>query len=284
MVSSTTMSDYPTLSKIRLILEDRNLAPRKKMGQNFLIEANIARKSLELAELKPGDTVVEVGPGLGALTRLMLDLGCTVYAVELDRGLHAYLKEHLCPEYPDTFHLIEGDALDHPIAECPITENGQFKIVANLPYAISTPWMESVLAGALPSHMVLMLQKEAADRFVGNAGTGNFGPISIFLTSAYDNGGIHKVGAQCFYPRPEVGSALLNLQLKPKPFLFDPEARQFIRSLFQQRRKQIGSLLRQCDTPPLAIQWMKRMDELEIPTTLRPEAITVEQWQAIIGS
>jgi len=278
------MSDYPTLSKIRLILEERGLAPRKKLGQNFLIEANIARKSLELAGLKAGDKVVEIGPGLGALTRLMLDLGCTVHAVEFDRGLHAYLKETLCPDFPDTFHLIEGDALDHPIAGCPVTANAQFKIVANLPYAISTPWMESVLAGPLPSHMVLMLQKEAADRFVGDAGTGNFGPISIFLTSAYNNSGIHKVGAQCFYPRPDVGSALLSAKLKEQPFLFEPEVRQFIRTLFQQRRKQIGSLLRQCDTPPFAIGWMKRMDELGLPNTLRPEAITVEQWQAIVAS
>jgi 16S rRNA (adenine1518-N6/adenine1519-N6)-dimethyltransferase len=127
--------DYPTLTVVKALLESRQLAPRKRFGQNFLIEANIARKSLELADINRGDTIVEIGPGLGALTQLFLKEGCQVYAIEMDSGFHRYLTEEVQPNYPQHFHLKHGDAMDTPLAEVP-TEGISFKIVANLPYAI----------------------------------------------------------------------------------------------------------------------------------------------------
>jgi 16S rRNA (adenine1518-N6/adenine1519-N6)-dimethyltransferase len=274
------MATYPTLKVVKELLLTHGLAPRKWMGQNFLVEGNIARKSLDLAEILAGDIVVEIGPGLGALTQLLLAAGCQVYAIEKDNGLFRYLDSGLVPEFNKSLHLLKGDAMDNPLASLEPSA-GEFKIVANLPYAISTPWLDEVLSGPLPSHMVLMLQKEAATRFVAESGSGNFGPIAIFLRSAYDWDTIHKVGAQCFYPRPEVGSALLSLKRKSNPLLFSREIKNDIRQIFRQRRKQISSLLAKLEVNPRFSIWLEKLVAEGLPRDTRPEAIQLEQWQRL---
>jgi len=165
----------------RELLEALDHLPNKKLGQNFLVDGNIVRKSIELAEIDEGSSVVEVGPGLGTLTRAILGSGAKLWAVERDSTLAEYLRDKVVPQQPN-FDLTEGDCLDHPRAGLPeeLAESG-FKIVANLPYAVSTPWMEAIISGPLPQRMVLMLQKEAADRYIADSGIKNFGAISIFL-------------------------------------------------------------------------------------------------------
>ena len=274
------MSTYPTLTVVKEILQTHGLAPRKRLGQNFLVDANIARKSLELAGVTGGDTIVEIGPGLGALTQLLLDAGCRVYAIEKDPGLHTYIKNSLAGRYPEQLNLTHGDAMDQPLAGLAEPPSNT-KIVANLPYAISTPWLDSVLAGPLPERMVLMLQKEAADRFVANSGSGNFGPISLFLKSAYQVHEIHKVGAQCFYPLPDVGSALLSLRRLEKPLVFDPDIKEGIRQIFRQRRKQIGSIVSKAPLPAVFQEWLNAMIKEGLTPNTRPEAISESQWQAL---
>ncbi|MDA0348473.1 MAG: 16S rRNA (adenine(1518)-N(6)/adenine(1519)-N(6))-dimethyltransferase RsmA [Verrucomicrobia bacterium] len=272
--------DYPTLTVVKALLESRQLAPRKRFGQNFLIEANIARKSLELAEITPGDTVVEIGPGLGALSQLLLQAGCQVYAIEMDSGFFRYLEEVVLPEYPQHFNLKHGDAMDAPLAEVP-TEDKPFKIVANLPYAISTPWLDAVLSGPLPSRMVIMLQKEAANRFIAASDSGNYGPISIFLKSAYDVEAVHKVSANCFYPKPEVGSALLSIKIKDSPILFSKTIKDGIRQIFRQRRKQISSIIPKIDAAGLFLPWLEDLIANGLKPTTRPESIKIEDWQKL---
>jgi 16S rRNA (adenine1518-N6/adenine1519-N6)-dimethyltransferase len=220
--------------------------PKRALGQNFLVDGNIVNKSLELAGVRAGDTVVEIGPGLGTLTIALLEAGADLWAVEFDRHLHAYLESTLGPRFPGKFHLLEGDAVEHPLAALPDDRAAAgFKVVANLPYAISTPWMDAVFSGPLPTNLVLMLQQEAAQRYAASPGTKLFGAISIFLQSAYDIAPGHKVAAACFHPRPDIESYLLNLVRKPAPFVFAPEVKLLIRSCFQQRRKQLGALLRE---------------------------------------
>src|SRR3954466_12623252 len=133
-------------STTRELLARLNHQPKRFLGQNFLVDGNIVRKSLELAGVQAGDTVVEVGPGLGTLTSALLAAGAEVWAVEKDRQLHAHLLETLVPNQP-RLHLLEGDAMEHPLADLPVDRTPAFKIVANLPYAISTPWMDAVLGG-----------------------------------------------------------------------------------------------------------------------------------------
>ena len=285
-------------SATRELLAKLGHQPKHFLGQNFLVDGNIVRKSLELAGLTAGDTVVEVGPGLGTLTGALLEAGAEVWAVEKDRQLHAYLLETLVPAYP-RLHLLEGDAMDHPLAGFdPVAavydrrseEIGShrlplqikpFKIVANLPYAISTPWMDAVLSGPLPERMVLMLQQEAAQRYVAAEGSKIFGAISIFVQSAYAAEPGHKVPASCFHPRPDIESVLLNLGRRPAPFVFPPAVKALVRACFQQRRKQLGSILRDKLPAQAASAWFARLTAAGFGPQSRAEQVPVALWREL---
>ncbi|MEM8549951.1 MAG: 16S rRNA (adenine(1518)-N(6)/adenine(1519)-N(6))-dimethyltransferase RsmA [Verrucomicrobiota bacterium] len=262
-----------TPSQTRERLQALGLHPSKKLGQNFLIDPNIVRKSLDLAEVTSGDTVIEVGPGLGTLTEGLLERGATVYAVEYDRRLAAYLREEHAGQ--PQFHLTEADAMDWPIAG--FDGQGTFKIVANLPYAISTPWMEKILSGPLPQRMVLMLQKEAAERFTAKPGSKNMGAVSLFLAAAYAQRPGHAVARRCFHPVPDIDSILLHLELLPQAYHFMDTTRGLMRRFFTQRRKQIGALVRQEKDAALE-PWLVALEEMNLAATLRPEALPLPAW------
>ncbi|HYD83478.1 MAG TPA: rRNA adenine dimethyltransferase family protein, partial [Opitutus sp.] len=235
---------------------------------------------------------VEIGPGLGTLTSALLEAGAEVWAVEKDRTMHEHLAQTLVPRYPQTFHLLEGDAVEHPLAGFAAESSPSsgspgsprdFKIVANLPYAIATPWLDAVLSGPLPARLVLMLQQEAAQRYVAQPGTKAFGAISIFLQSAFAVAPGHKVEASCFYPRPDVDSYLLHLVRRETPFIFPTAVKVMIRACFQQRRKQIGGLLRD-RLPDHGRGWLAKLEAAGFPPQTRPEAIPTELWQTLPGS
>jgi len=267
-----------TPTETRDLLAQLGHLPKRYLGQNFLVDGNIVRKSLELAGVRAGDAVVEVGPGLGTLTAALLAAGAEVWAVEKDRTLHAYLTETLVPQFPDRLHLLEGDAVEQPLAGLPAERAATgFKIVANLPYAISTPWMDAVLAGPLPDRMVLMLQLEAAERYAARPGTKDFGAISIFLQAAFAVAPGHKVAAACFHPRPDIDSCLLHLVRHPAPFVFPPAVKAVIRGCFQQRRKQIGALLRR-HLPDGGAAWLAQLAPTGLSAQARPEQIPMELW------
>ena len=294
-------------SATRDLLARLGHSPKRFLGQNFLVDGNIVRKSLELAEIRAGDIVVEVGPGLGTLTSALLEAGAEVWAVEKDRTLHAHLVDELAPRFPERFHLLEADAVEQPLAGLAPTEVGLalradlsssassmttqaasekqphlagFKIVANLPYAIATPWLDAVLSGPLPSRMVLMLQQEASQRYSAQPGSKSFGAISVFLQAAYNVAPGHKVAASCFFPRPDVESHLLNLIRRTEPFLFPAATKALIRSCFQQRRKQIGALLRN-RLPGGLTGWRELLAAHGLSEQARPEAIPVAVWQEL---
>jgi 16S rRNA (adenine1518-N6/adenine1519-N6)-dimethyltransferase len=265
-------------SATRELLTQLGHHPKRALGQNFLVDGNIVRKSLELAEVRPGDTVVEIGPGLGTLTAALLEAGAEVWAVERDAALHRHLAATLGPRFPERFHLLEGDAVEHPLAGLPPARAADAKIVANLPYAISSVWMDAVLSGPLPARLVLMLQLESARRFTAPHGSKSYGAITIFLQAAYAVAPGHKVAAACFFPRPEVESFLLNLVRRPEPFRFPESARTAIRGLFQQRRKQIGSLLRD-RLPDHGAGWLRELAAAGLTAQARPEEIPPEVWR-----
>ena len=264
----------------RALLDQLAHFPNKKLGQNFLVDGNIVRKSIDMAELDANSHVVEVGPGLGTLTRAILSSGATVWAVERDATLTQHIRDTVVPEQPK-LHLIEGDCLDYPRAELPILKaQSDFKIVANLPYAVSTPWMEAIISGPLPQRMVLMLQKEAADRYVASHGSKAFGAISIFLQSVYTAHSKHLVSAQCFHPAPKVDSALLRLDLREDAVHFSAAARECIRGIFTQRRKQLGALCKR-DPHPEAREWFDSIVADGVKATVRPEELAIEYWQEL---
>lgn len=264
----------------RELLEQLVHSPNKKLGQNFLVDGNIVRKSMELAELDAKSAVVEIGPGLGTLTKAILTSGASLWAVERDNTLAAHLRENVLPDQP-RLHLIEGDCLDYPIAGLPAERAASgYKIVANLPYAVSTPWMDAVIAGELPERMVLMLQKEAGDRYAAPHGSKTFGAISIFLQSAFEVNSKHLVSAQCFHPAPKVDSVLLRLDRKLDAIRFSPAARDCIRRIFTQRRKQLGALCKR-DPLPEALAWFNHLLERGVTPTIRPEELALENWQTL---
>ena len=268
------------LKETRAILEKLDHFPNKKLGQNFLIDGNIVRKSISMAEIQTGDDIVEIGPGLGVLTQALLETDAHVWAVEHDRTLAAHLRKELLPKFPH-LHLTEGDCLKYPRANLPDEQaSSGFKVVANLPYAVSTPWMDLVLSGLLPQRMVLMLQKEAADRYCANHGNKAFGAISIFLQSAYRVYSRHFVSANCFYPAPKVDSVLLRLELREDPVHFSISACTSIRQIFTQRRKQLGAL---CKNNPNSeiYKWFEQLIASGIKRTVRPEELSIEHWQSL---
>jgi 16S rRNA (adenine1518-N6/adenine1519-N6)-dimethyltransferase len=268
----------------RELLDRLGHHPKRALGQNFLVDGNIVRKSLQLAAVAPGDTVVEVGPGLGTLTSALIEAGADVWAVERDSTLAAHLRVTLVPAASGRLHLLEGDAVEEPRAGLPAERAAAgFKIVANLPYAISTPWMDGILAAPLPERMVLMLQQEAAQRYTASPGSKQFGAISIVLQSAYSVAPGHKVAAACFFPRPDIESYLLHLVRKPDAFLFSPETRQLIRLCFQQRRKQIGALVR-AHLGDSGRAWLDQLGAAGLDERARPEDIPISVWQQLAAT
>jgi 16S rRNA (adenine1518-N6/adenine1519-N6)-dimethyltransferase len=155
---------------------------------------------------------------------------------------------------------------------------GNFKIVANLPYAISSPWLAAVLAGPLPIAMVLMLQRETAERLRAPVGTKQFGALSVSLRAAYRVAGFHPVPGSCFAPEPEVESALLHLELLPEPASLAKRTRSLLRQIFQKRRKQIGSIAKTLKAHPEMREWLSILEKRGVPPTMRPEAIAIPHW------
>ncbi len=259
----------------RALLERLGHHPRKKLGQNFLIDGNIVRKSVALAALRADETVVEIGPGLGTLTGALVAAGARVHAVEIDPRLAA----HIGDMFGDRVELLQGDAVDRPLGTAAPARGEPFSVVANLPYAITSPWMEALLSGPLPRRMVLMVQKEAADRLTARPDGGSAGAVSIFLQSAYHGESRHAVSRACFYPAPAVDSTLLVLVRRAAPLRFPRQARDAVRRVFTQRRKQLQTLVK--NDALLGPWWEGARETYDLSPTLRAEAVPLAAWQRL---
>ena len=268
-------------SETTRLLDSINHRPKKKLGQNFLIDGNIVRKSLIMADLPYRIPVVEIGPGLGTLTKQLLDQNHPVFAVEIDTNLFANLKDEFSSFIKQSkLNLINGDAVKNPVGSLP-DEVDEFAVVANLPYAISSPWMESLLnSNKIPNRMVLMLQKEAVDRMNASHGTKHYNALTIFLRSAFKQTQTHPVPRQCFHPVPGIDSMLVRLDRLKNPFLFSKDDRVLIRKIFTQRRKQIGALAKKENNSVREIM-LKWLDDMNLPSNFRPEQIKSDAWREL---
>jgi len=268
-------------SETTRLLDSINHRPKKKLGQNFLIDGNIVRKSLIMADLPYRIPVVEIGPGLGTLTKQLLDQNHPVFAVEIDTNLFANLKDEFSSFIKQgKLNLINGDAVKNPVGSLP-DEVDEFAVVANLPYAISSPWMESLLnSNKIPNRMVLMLQKEAVDRMNASHGTKHYNALTIFLRSAFKQTQTHPVPRQCFHPVPRIDSMLVRLDRLKNPFLFSKDDRVLIRKIFTQRRKQIGALAKKENNSVREIM-LKWLDDMNLPSNFRPEQIKSDAWREL---
>jgi len=272
----------PNLTETHNILQTIGHQPKKKLGQNFLIDNNIVDKIIKFSAPKEGYPIVEIGPGLGVLTEKLIENKSIVYAIEKDRNLFNYLISNLQKNHPLSLFIKQGDCLHYPIANLPEKYFKHFDIISNLPYAITTPWLDLVLQGPLPNKMTLMLQKEAADRLLAKPNTKHFSTISIILQSTFDCVDKHKVSRNCFYPKPNIDSIVICLAKKDTPYLFSQNTRNLIRYFFSHRRKQMGSLIKSKESSyPALKDWIPTLEKEKHTLKSRPEELSIKEWKAL---
>lgn len=269
-----------TLAQIRAILESRGLAPRHALGQNFLIDKNLLARLVDAAGLSAGGLALEVGPGTGTLTEALLGRGVDVVAGELDEGLAAALAERVPTlGLAGRFTLVVGDALAPgrrlSMALAAALGDRPFRLVANLPYAVATPIMLTLLTHhPRCDRLVVTIQREVADRLLAKPSTKDYGTLGIVAQAAAKVTLLAKLPPECFWPRPEVQSAMVMLERREAPICPDlPGLSRLCQRLFSQRRKQLGSTLGAGFAFPDGIA-----------PTLRPEALCVEQWARLLAA
>lgn len=272
------------IDQVRALLQRYQIAPSKGLGQNLLVNEEIYRRIVEAAVLTPDDTVLEIGPGLGMLTRRLAERAGRVAAIELDRKMVALLRVELS-DLPNVA-IITGDALElNPIdvlrASGADPEKG-YKVVANLPYYITSRALRHLLADTVrPSLLVLMVQKEVADRLRTRPGQHSLLSLSVQVFGQVEQ--VCRVPASAFYPQPKVSSAVVRITTYDAPLV--PEHLlaaffQLLRAGFAQKRKQLhNSLTASLALPADSVAAL--LAAADIPPMARPQALTIAQWGAL---
>lgn len=278
------MAEIPDLSsprEVMALLEKHGLQPRKQLGQNFLIDGNIVRKITAAVGVEEGDAVIEVGPGVGALTAALARSGANLLALEVDRNL-VILLEDLFKLWPGV-RIIRQDVLKvnwNELIGRYFAPAAAVKLVSNLPYIISGPFMYALFKADFPFETaVLMFQKEVAQRLVANPGDSDYGGLSV-LSRYYAEGKVlFNVSNNVFWPRPKVGSAVLRLQPRHRMLNKDEEKLfwYLVQGVFQQRRKTIFNNMVRI-FPGFRLQMDGLLREASIDPAIRPEQLTVEQF------
>jgi 16S rRNA (adenine1518-N6/adenine1519-N6)-dimethyltransferase len=271
----------PTPGQLRRLLASQRLRPKKSLSQNFLTDPAALDTIIGAAELRPGDRIVEIGPGLGVLTRRLLAAGASVLAVELDRRLAAWLRDQL-GNVPG-FELIEADALTiHPREIFP---GEPFKLVANIPYHITSPLLHAFLDGERPPEItVLLVQAEVAERIAAPPGQMSY--LSVFVQNIARAEVVARVPAEAFEPVPKVDSAVLRLTRRSDPPVPPGASRESLHRVvqagFRQRRKQIhNGLGRELPVSRMALEGA--LATCAIDPERRPQTLSVDEWACLAG-
>jgi 16S rRNA (adenine1518-N6/adenine1519-N6)-dimethyltransferase len=237
-------------SQTRELLQNAGLHPRKRLGQNFLVDTRVLDAIVEAAELSPDDVILEIGAGTGALTQRLAMSSANIIAVELDKGLFRVLQS-IYQDKPNV-NVIHADILklDFLTLQNLYAQNSGIKVVGNLPYYITKPILMKVLdeSSRLPIQMFLaMVQREVGARMKALPGTKDYGALSVAIAYRSDVEILKRVSAASFYPKPEVDSSLVKLNIRSKPSLEVKDEWLFfyiVRAAFQYRRKTLRNALR----------------------------------------
>jgi 16S rRNA (adenine1518-N6/adenine1519-N6)-dimethyltransferase len=265
-------------SELLSFLKERGLHAKKGLSQNFLIDGNIIQKITDTASVSSGDLVIEIGPGPGALTEALLERGAFVTAIEKDT---LFAKELQRLQTPDRrLEIICGDVLTFPLTDFLQKNLRKYKVVANLPYHITTP----ILTLLLPYYqtiesLTIMVQKEFADRMIAAKRTPEYSSLTLFVQFYARVAKSFTVSPNCFYPRPKVYSSVIHCQ--PHPPLLKADTETFFlltRTAFGKRRKMLRASLKDL----YAFEKVEQaLINLSHPPTARPEELTIEDFIAL---
>ena len=268
-----------TPGEIKSVLSRHGISIRKSWGQNFLITAPVLERIVDAGQLSREDTVLEVGPGLGCLTKRLAEQAGRVIALEIDPRLCRYLREQF--QMCSNVEIVEKDALKANLNEL---VDGNYKVMANLPYYITSPFLAGLLEkGPQPDLAVVLVQWEVAQRLAASPGSKDYGALSVLIQYHTQPEIVCKVSPGNFYPPPKVSSAVVKMTLLPRPaakvrdvgFMFE-----VVKIAFGQRRKMLkGLLAKQYSIPPDQVEAI--MLEAGLPGNVRGERLSVQEFASL---
>lgn len=271
------------------VLKKYNFSFQKKYGQNFLIDTHVLDKIIRAAGITEDDCVLEIGPGIGTMTQYLAQAAGKVIAVEIDKALIPILSDTLSSYYNVT--IINDDVLKLDIRKLVEEENEgkPIKVIANLPYYITTPIIMGLYENHVPIESItVMVQKEVADRMQEEPGSKDYGALSLAVQYYAEPYIVANVPPNCFMPRPKVGSAVIRLTSHKKPPVEVEDEKllfRLIRASFNQRRKTLANGLKnspELDVPKEVI--MECIEELGRGASIRGEALSLEEFAALCNS
>lgn len=284
------MSNSPEIgsrTRTRAIMEKYGIRTKKSFGQNFLTDLNVLKNIVEAADITANDNVIEIGPGIGALTEQLAQAAGEVLALEIDQDLIPVLKEVLSPY--DNVKVINQDVLQANLPELIKKEfkdpSRPIKVVANLPYYITSPILMNLLASPVEwATICVMMQKEVAQRLTAKPGTKQYGALTLAIEYQMQAKIAFDVSRKVFVPAPNVDSAIVVLTPRLNPLPVQPFDKQklfgFIRGCFAHRRKSLWNNLQSVigKDPAVKEKMTAVLTQLDISPQIRPEKLTLEQF------
>ncbi len=270
-------------STIKQIMNKHNITAKKALGQNFLIDGNIIRNVMDKSGLSSNDVVIEVGPGIGTLTEALAERAHHVIAIEKDDELIPVLADTLAAW--DNVTVINGDVLEVDMDElmAPYQDEHDLRLIANLPYYITTPIIAMVLEQQLPlKSLSVMVQKEVGERMTAEPGTKEFGSLSLLCQYYSEPHIIQKVPASVFIPRPKVDSVVVQLDIKEqREDSYRESMFKLIRKAFTKRRKTLPNAMEGALDDLTKDDIRKALQKAEIEEKLRPEDLALSDWHQL---
>jgi 16S rRNA (adenine1518-N6/adenine1519-N6)-dimethyltransferase len=272
------------------LLRRHNIHPAKSLGQNFLVDEAVYDDILEASNVRASDVVLEVGPGIGVLTKRLAERASCVVAVELDRKMISVLRDVL--DRDDSVHIVRGDILEvDPVAEIaealdrPAGSDLAYKVVANPPYYITSALIRHLLTARVrPTQVTMMVQEEVAERIVAEPGDLSLLAVSVQYFGEPEL--VRRVPANAFYPSPEVNSAILNIHVHGHGDRSEREREAFFRTAragFAHKRKQIhNSLTHNLRVPHERV--LEALDGANVDSKRRPQTLTIQEWETLAES
>lgn len=272
------------LRQTKFLLHSVDCNLKKNLGQHFIINESVIRKVLNISSIQSRDCIVEIGIGLGVITNAILSNISKLWAIDLNANFAKHSRFKIAPYVvsPRYLNIVTGNAMKHPLSNYSF---GECKVISNLPYNISSPWLSLISNKILPPFsLTLVVQYEIAKKIIASPVCKNFSPISIFIRSIYSIVYEFNINRNCFFPLPKIMSTLVYLRRLTDPFFFQPSIQNIIKHIFTHRRKQLKGIcyifINKNDT--LLYNWLLEIKQcMNILFRNRPEEIRFIAWKLL---